>query len=85
MDIPDMDKAEKYKWLGYNQIGGRHNIRSIEPACLNEMIIEVHRLTNTPLCIHQDDAKGCYDRIIRKHANYNNKKFPISDNIEKIL
>ena len=57
---------------------------SIDPACLNEMIIEVHRLTRTSLCIHQDDAKGCYDRIIRNHTNLNNKKFLIPDNVEKI-
>ena len=79
-----MNKAEKNKWLGYNQMGGRHNMSSIEPTCLNEMITEVHRLTRTSLCIHQDDAKGCYDRIIRNHANLNNKKFLIPDNVRKI-
>ena len=68
-----IEKAEKNKWLGYNQMGGRHNMSSIEPACINELIIEVHRLTRTPLCIHQDDAKGYYDRIIRNHANLNKK------------
>ena len=53
-----MDKVEKNKWLGYNQMVGRHNISSIEPVCINEMITEVHRLTEIPLCIHQDDTKG---------------------------
>ena len=52
-----MHKAEKNKWLGYNQIGGRHNMSSIEPACINEMITKVHRLSRTPLFIHQGDAK----------------------------
>ena len=79
-----MNKAEKNKWLEYNQIGGRHNMSSIEPACLNEMITEIHILTKSPLCIHQDDAKSCYDRIIWNHANLNNKKFLILDNVEKI-
>jgi len=69
-----MDIAEKKKWLGYNQMGGRYNMSSIEPACINEMTTEVHRLTSTPLCIHQDETKGYYDRIIRNHANLNNKK-----------
>ena len=59
-----MEKAERNKWLGYNQMGGRHNISSIELACINEMITEVHRLTRTLLYIHQDDTKGFYDRII---------------------
>ena len=79
-----MEKTETNKWLGYNQIGGRHNMSSIEPACINKMITEVHRLTKTPLCIHQYDAKGCYNRIIRNHANLNNKKFLIPDNVGKI-
>ena len=79
-----MEEAEKNKWFGYNQMGGRHNMSSIEPAYINEMITEVHRLTGTPLCIHKDDAKGCYDRIIRNHANLNNKKFHIPDNVGKI-
>ena len=55
-------------------MGGRYNMSSIEPACINEMTTEVHRLTSTPLCIHQDETKGYYDRIIRNHANLNNKK-----------
>ena len=79
-----MEKAEKNNWLGYNQMGGRHNMSSIEPTCINEIITEVHILTITPLFIHQDDAKGCYDRIIRNHANFRNKKFLIPDNVGKI-
>ena len=58
-------------------MGGRKNMNSIEVACLNELTIEVH-------WIHQDDAKGCYDRIIRNHANLNNKKVLIPDNVCKI-
>ena len=65
-------------------MGGRHNISSIELACINKMITEVHRLTRTPLCIHQDDAKGYYDRIIWNHASLNNNKFLILENVCKI-
>ena len=79
-----MSKVEKNKWPGYNQMDGRHNMSSIEPDCLNEIITEVHGLTRTPLCIHQDDAKGYYDRIIRHHTNLNNKKLLILDNVGKI-
>ena len=79
-----IQKAEKNKWLGYNQKGSRPDIISIELACINEMITEVHRLMRTPLYIHQDNAKGCYDRIIRNHANLNNKKFLILYNVRKI-
>ena len=33
-----MEKTEKNKWLGYNQMGERHNMSSIEQTCINEMI-----------------------------------------------
>ena len=79
-----MEKAEKNQWLGYNQMGGRYNMSSIDPACINEMITEEYRLARIPLRIHQDDAKGFYDRIIRNHTNLNNKKFPISNNVGNI-
>ena len=39
------------------------------------MIIEIHRFTRDSLCIHQDDAMGRYDRIIRNHAILCNQKF----------
>ena len=79
-----MKKSEKNKWLGYNQMGGRHNMSSIEPSCINEMITEFHRLTRTPLCIHQDDEKGCCERIIWNHANLNKKTVFILDNVGNI-
>jgi len=79
-----MEKVEKNKWLGYNQMSGRHNMNSIEATCINEMITEVHKLARTPLYIHQDDVKECYDCIIRNHTNLNKKRFLISDNVGKI-
>ena len=36
------------------------------------------------MCIHQDDAMGYYDRIIRSHAILNVRKFGILENIYKI-
>ena len=65
-------------------MGGKKNMMSIETAYLNELTIYVHRMTHASFCIHQDDAKGCYDRIIRNHANLNNKKFLIPDNVYKL-
>ena len=41
------------------------------------MIIEMYRLTRNPLCIHQYNAMGCYDRIIRNHAILYSQKFGI--------
>ena len=61
--------------------GGRRNMSAVETATINEIIIDTHRLTKVPLCIHQDDAKACYDRIIRSHAILNSRKFGIPNNI----
>ena len=70
-----MKKAEKNNWLGLNQTGGRKNMSAVERATINELIIEYHRLTRQTLCIHQDDAIGCYDRIIRGHATLSSRNF----------
>ena len=57
---------------------------AVETATINELIIEYHRLTRQILCIYQDDAMGCYDRIIRGHATLSSTKFMIPDNICKV-
>ena len=79
-----MKKAEANHWLGNNQTWGRKNLYAVETATIDQLIIETHRLTKFPLCIHQDDAMGCYDRIIRSHAIPNSCKFGIPDNICKV-
>ena len=79
-----MKKAEKSKWLGLNQTGGRKNMSAVETSTINELIIEYHRLTRQTLCIYQDDAMGCYDRIIRGHTTLSSRKFLIPDNICKV-
>ena len=78
-----MKKAESNHWLGNNQTGGRKNFCAVETATIDQLIIETQRLTKFPLCIHQDDAMGCYARIIRSHAILNSCKFGIPDNICK--
>ena len=57
---------------------------AVETGTIDQLIIETHRLTKYPLCIHQDDAMGCYDRIIRSHAILNSRKFGIPNNICKV-
>ena len=79
-----MKKVESNKWLGNNQTGRRKNFCAVETATIDQLIIKTHRLTKFPLCIHQDDAMGCYDRIIRSHAILNSRKFGIPDNICKV-
>ena len=66
------------------QSNRRPNIFStVETATINELIVETHRLTKFPLCIHQDNTMGCYDRIIRKYVFLNSRKFGIRDNFCK--
>ena len=79
-----MQKVEENNGLGDNATGGRKDMNAIETATLNELIIESHILTRHQLCIHQDDAMGCYDRIIRTHTTINSRKFGIPDNICKL-
>ena len=79
-----MHKAEANNWLGNNQTGGRKNFCAVETGTIDQLIIETHRLTMYPLCIHQDDAMGCYDRIIRSHAILDSRKFGIPNNICKV-
>ena len=47
-----MQEVEGKKWLGSNQIRGRKIMSSIETATMDEIIIEVRRLTKRPLCVH---------------------------------
>ena len=79
-----MQKAEQNNWLEDNATGGWKYMSTIETETLNELIIESHRLTKHPLCIYQDDAMGCYDRIIRTYATINSRKCCIPDNICKL-
>ena len=66
-----MHKAESNQWLENNQTGGRKNFCKVETGTIDQLILDTHRLTKYPLCIHQDDAMGCYDRIIRRHVILN--------------
>ena len=79
-----MKKVELNKCLGNSQIGRRKNFFVVETGTIDQLVIETHRLAKFLLCIHQDDAMGCYDRIIRSHAILNNRKFGIPDNICKV-
>ena len=55
-----------------------------ETAVINENILDIHRITREPIRSHQDDAMGCYDRIIRNHAMLNSRKHGISENMYKM-
>ena len=75
-----MQRAEKQQWICNNQTRGRKDMSSIETTVINELIIAFHRLTQEQLCIHQDDAIGCFDRIIRNHAILNSRKYGVPQN-----
>ena len=62
----------------------QQNISAVVTATINELIVETHRLSKFPLCIHQDDAMIWYDRITRSHVIINSRKFRIPDNACKV-
>ena len=53
---------------------------AIETTTINELIVEYHRITKHPICIHQDDAAVCFDRIIMNNAILSSIKYAIPDN-----
>ena len=79
-----MHKAESNQWLGNNQTGGRKNFCAVMTGTIDQLIIETHRLTKYPSCIHQDNVMGCYDRIIQSHAILNSHTYGIPNNICKV-
>ena len=76
--------AKRHNWLGCNQNRERKEISAIETVTLNELIINYHRRIHNSLCINQDDAAGCFDRIITNHTILNSRKFHIPSNIRKV-
>ena len=46
---------------------------AVETRTINEIMIDTHRLTKVHLCFYQDNAKACYDRMIRSHAILNSR------------
>ena len=65
-------------------MGGSKNFCAVETGTIDQLVIESQILTNYSLCIHQEDAIDCYDRIIRSHAIINCRKFGIPNNICKL-
>lgn len=57
---------------------------AVKTATTNELIIENQRLTKFPLCIHYNNAIGCYKRIIREHVILNSHKFGIHDKFYRL-
>ena len=50
---------------------------TIETTTINELIVEYHRITRQLICIHQDDAAACFDRIIMNNAILSSSKYDL--------
>ena len=72
------------KMLGYNQIVGRNEMSAIKIARIDQLIIKAHLITSQPMCTHQDDVMGWYDRIIKNHVIINSRKYGIPENVCKL-
>ena len=71
-----MAKLEENNWL-------EKETSAVEIATFDEISIDTHQLNKEPLCIHQDNTMGCYDRFIRSLATLNIHKFGILNNVCK--
>ena len=60
--------AEKYKVLGHSNHGSRAGRQAIDALLEKLLLYEYARLTRTSLVTVDNDAKSCYDRIIKSLA-----------------
>ena len=73
--------AERNNLLGENQWGGRPLCNADNVAMIDEMNTECHRMTCCTLCTFQNDAIGCFDRMIPSHSMLNSRKFGVPDQV----
>ena len=79
-----MKHAEAINALGENQFRLRHNYTTNNVPLIDEFVTEVYRLTFTNILNLQNDAKACFDRIIKSHAMLSSRKFKVLDKIYNI-
>ena len=63
--------------LGNMQYGGIKNRKANDPAIINELMLDFHRMTHKQLTIIQQDLASCFDRTIQNITNICNQKFLI--------
>ena len=61
--------------------GGRPLCNADNVAIIDEMNTECHRMTCCTLCTFQNDAIGCFDRMIPSHSMLNSRKFGVPDQV----
>ena len=71
--------------LGTHQYGGRKNHQAHDVVMINELIIEHHRMTHTPLLITQHDNTACFDRTVHSICNLCNRKYNIPYDVCKFV
>ena len=63
--------------LGQMQYGGRKNRKANDPAMINELILDFHRMTYKQITIVQQDLASCFDRTIQNITNICNQKYNV--------
>ena len=59
------------------QYGGRKHRKANDPEMINEMILDLHRMSYKQITIVQQDLASCFDRTIQNITNIFNPKFHI--------
>jgi hypothetical protein len=74
-------KAEAAKQLNKGQFGSRPRRNAIDPVALEELQLEMSRLTRKSLVQLNFDAASCYDRIIPNLAMLASRRFGVNKQV----
>jgi hypothetical protein len=72
-----LSHAESLNLLHNGQFGSRPHRNAINPVFLEELQLEVSRITRQALAQTNHDANACYDRIVPKLAILTSRKFGV--------
>ena len=76
-----LHQAEDHSLLNKGTFGSRPNRSAITPVFLEEMMLEVTRLTRKNLVLFDHDAQSCYDQIIASVMSLISRNFGASKNV----
>ncbi|KAI2501781.1 hypothetical protein MHU86_12701 [Fragilaria crotonensis] len=70
-------QAEAYQQLNNGQYGSRPKRTAIDPVFLEELQLEMSRITRKTMILTNYDATACYDRIIPNLAMLASRRFGV--------
>lgn len=70
-----MQYTEKHNSLWYSQMGGKKDTSVFKVVVINEIIIEIHRITKWIKKNNQDGTASCYDWIRKTLSVVNSREY----------